>query len=131
MYARPLPPITAELFPPIRTWKGEKNVAVPPPELARPAVGGRVLEGARRRHRRDREGAVVAGDADAGDRDDVTHRPAVRRRGADRYRRCRTSVAPGTASVTVPPPEVARPAVGFMYWKDREVGTAVTVHVPL
>jgi hypothetical protein len=37
--AKPLPPITAESLPPIRTWKGEKNVAEPPPELARPAVG--------------------------------------------------------------------------------------------
>ncbi len=36
MYARPLPPITAESLPPIRTWNGEKYVAVPPPELARP-----------------------------------------------------------------------------------------------
>ena len=44
VYGRPLPPITAESFPPIRTWKGEKNVAVPPPELARPAVAVRVLE---------------------------------------------------------------------------------------
>ena len=41
------------------------------------------------------------------------------------------SLAPGAASVTVPPPEVARPAVGFVYWNERELGTAVTVHVPL
>ena len=39
VYGRPLPPISAESFPPIRTWKGEKKVAVPPPELASPAVG--------------------------------------------------------------------------------------------
>ena len=39
VYASPLPPMTAESLPPIRTWNGEKNVIVPPPELARPAVG--------------------------------------------------------------------------------------------
>jgi hypothetical protein len=41
------------------------------------------------------------------------------------------SVAPGTASVTVPPPEVASPEVGFVYWNDLVLGTAVTVNVPL
>ena len=38
VYGSPPPPITAESLPPIRTWNGEKNVAVPPPELARPAA---------------------------------------------------------------------------------------------
>ena len=41
------------------------------------------------------------------------------------------SVAPGTASVTVPPPDVARPPMGFVYWNDRELGIAVTTNVPL
>jgi hypothetical protein len=41
------------------------------------------------------------------------------------------SVAPGMARVTVPPPEVARPEIGFVYWKERELGIAVTVKVPL
>jgi hypothetical protein len=41
------------------------------------------------------------------------------------------SLSPGAASVTVPPPETGRPAVGFVYWNERVVGTAVTVNVPL
>ena len=41
------------------------------------------------------------------------------------------SVAPGTARVTVPPPDVGRPAMGLVYWKDRELGIAVTTKVPL
>ena len=39
VYGRPLPPTSTESLPPIRTWNGEKNVTLPPPELARPAVG--------------------------------------------------------------------------------------------
>ena len=35
LYARPVPPMTAESAPPMRTRKGEKYVAVPPPEFAR------------------------------------------------------------------------------------------------
>ena len=42
-----------------------------------------------------------------------------------------TSVRPGALSVIVPPPDVARPATGFVYVNDRVVGTASTVHVPL
>ena len=41
------------------------------------------------------------------------------------------SLAPGADSVTVPPPERASPAIGFVYWKDRVLGTAVTWKVPL
>ena len=41
------------------------------------------------------------------------------------------SVAPGALSVTVPPPETGRPEVGFVYLNERELGTAVTVNVPL
>jgi hypothetical protein len=41
------------------------------------------------------------------------------------------SLAPGAASVTVPPPEVCSPEMGLVYWNDREVGTALTVKVPL
>jgi hypothetical protein len=38
-YAWLVPPITAESFPPMRTWKGELYVTVPPPVVGRPAVG--------------------------------------------------------------------------------------------
>src|SRR4051812_32471861 len=37
-YAWLAPPITADSWPPIRTWKGDEYVAVPPPELARPVA---------------------------------------------------------------------------------------------
>ena len=86
VYASPLPPITAESLPPIRTWNGEKNVIVPPPELARPAVGFVYVNDAGRRDRRDGERAVVAGHAGPGDHDHVAHGAAVRRRRADRDR---------------------------------------------
>jgi hypothetical protein len=39
VYAWLVPPITAESFPPMRTWKGELYVTVPPPVVGRPAVG--------------------------------------------------------------------------------------------
>ena len=42
-----------------------------------------------------------------------------------------TELAPGTVGVTVPPPDTGRPVTAFVYWNEREVGTAVSVYVPL
>ncbi len=42
-----------------------------------------------------------------------------------------TALAPGTAGVTVPPPETGRPVTGFSYVNERETGTEVIVNVPL
>jgi hypothetical protein len=39
LYGWPDPPITAESLPPTRTLNGEKNVELPPPELASPDTG--------------------------------------------------------------------------------------------
>lgn len=37
----------------------------------------------------------------------------------------------GGVKVVVPPLELASPAVGFVYWYVRDVGTAVIAKVPL
>ena len=79
----------------------------------------RVLERPRGRDGRDRDRAVVAGDADARDRHDVADRAAVRRRVVRIVAVVPDELAPGTAGVTVPPPETGRPATGFVYWNDR------------
>src|SRR5262245_31063315 len=124
LYADPDPPTTAESLPPIRTLNGEKNVDEPPPELASPAAAAvySKLRGV---------GTAVIWNVPLYP---ATPTPAIvtqsptERPCASKVRIVAVvpdSLAPGALSVTVPPPEVARPAVGFVNWNERDDGTAV------
>ena len=70
-----------------RCARGTARSTRPSASRVRKRARDRVLERPRRRDGGDRERAVVAADADSGDRDDVAHRPVVSGSRLDRRRR--------------------------------------------